>query len=216
MHHSNEIAQTQARYGARLANYWMHAAFLRVDEAKMAKSSGEFLRLAILADRGYEALAYRYLCLGAHYRGPLNFTWDGLDAAAIGLNRLRKAYRDAQGEGEPDDRAVAEFRAAVGNDLNVPKALAIAWSVARGSLSPGVRRATLALFDEVLGLDLNVVSRSAQVPDAVMALLGRREDARRVKDWAQADALRDEIFAAGYEIADSPEGVGLRSRAISR
>jgi cysteinyl-tRNA synthetase len=216
VHHSNEIAQASARYGTRLANYWMHAAFLQVDEKKMAKSTGGFVRLATLMEAGYDPVSYRYLCLGAHYRGPLNFTWEALDAAAAGLQRLRKAYRetvDAGPAGEPDAMAIAEFRAAASHDLNVPQALATAWAVARGPLPAATRRATLALFDEVLGLDLGAETATSQIPAEVQAMLDRREAARQARDWAEADTLRATILEAGYEIADSQAGVLLRSRA---
>jgi cysteinyl-tRNA synthetase len=215
VHHANEIAQSEACYGTHLANYWLHSAFLQIDEKKMSKSANEFLRLASLADRGYDPLAFRYLCLTAHYRGPLNFTWEALDAAAAGLERLRKVYREAQGEGEPDKVAVAEFRAAMTNDLNVSKALAVAWTVARSTLAAGVKRSTLQLFDEVLGLELGAEPRGTELAEPLRALLERREAARKAKDWALADALRDEIHAAGYEIADSPTGAVLCVRGKS-
>ena len=97
VHHTNEIAQTEARVGTRLANFWLHGYFLLSNDAKMAKSAGEFLRIPYLVDRGYDPLAYRYLCLTAHYRGQLNFTWDALDAAAVALDRMRNGvYRAAR------------------------------------------------------------------------------------------------------------------------
>lgn len=217
VHHSNEIAQASARYDTRLANYWMHAAFLQVDEKKMAKSSGGFVRLDTLVEAGYDPLSYRYLCLSAHYRGPLNFTWEALDAAAAGLRRLRKAYQNTAGEGpaEPDAAAVAEFRAAANQDLNIPQALAVAWAVARSPLPGAKRRATLALFDEVLGLDLGAVEVRSAIPPEVQALLDRRDAARKARDWAEADALRAAILQEGYEIADTQDGVQLRPRVDS-
>ncbi len=104
VHHSNEIAQTQARHGTRLANFWLHGAFLKTQDAKMSKSSGDFLRLQSLVEQGVDPLAYRYLCLGAHYRSSLNFTDDALRAAASGLARLRVTVHglgDADGEADP-------------------------------------------------------------------------------------------------------------------
>jgi cysteinyl-tRNA synthetase len=216
VHHSNEIAQTEARFGTRLANYWMHAAFLQVDEKKMAKSSGEFLTLASLVRLGYDPLAYRYLCLSAHYRGPLNFTLEALDAAASGLERLRHAFQGAKEDGKPDADAVADFRTAICNDLNMPQALAIAWTVARSTVPAPVRRATLALFDDVLGLQLAAAPERVHVPNAVQSMLEQREMARMARDWSRADALRNEILAAGYDVADSPDGVVLRRRSPAR
>jgi cysteinyl-tRNA synthetase len=125
VHHTNEIAQTEARVGTRLANFWMHGYFLLSNDAKMAKSAGEFLRLQTLIDRGYDPLAYRYLCLTAHYRSQLNFTWDALDAAATGLDRMRNGVFALGGGGEPDPHCLERFTAEINDDLNIPRALAI-------------------------------------------------------------------------------------------
>ncbi len=148
VHHTNEIAQTQARVGTRLANFWVHGYFLLLNDAKMAKSAGEFLRVQSLVDRGYDPLAFRYLCLTAHYRTQLNFTWDALDGAATGLDRMRAGFHALPDDGSaPDAGAVERCTAHLNDDLNVPRALAVAWEVLRGDLAPGVKRATLAAFD---------------------------------------------------------------------
>ena len=215
VHHSNEIAQASARYGTRLANYWMHAAFLQMDEKKMAKSTGDFVRLTTLVEAGHDPLTFRYFCLGAHYRSPLNFTREALDAAAAGLQRLRKAFQETEGAGpaEPDAAALADFCAAANQDLKIPQALAVAWAVARGPLPAATRRATLAIFDEVLGLDLGAAEVRSPIPSEVQALLERREVARQARNWGEADALRAAILEAGYEIEDAHEGAKLRPRA---
>ena len=144
VHHTNEIAQTEARVGTRLANFWMHGYFLVQNDAKMAKSAGEFLRVAALVDRGYDPLAFRYLCLTGHYRTQLNFTWEALDAAATGLARMRTTLHalatDASAVADAD--ALAQFATHVNDDLNTPRALALAWDVLRGDLPAGVKRAT--------------------------------------------------------------------------
>jgi cysteinyl-tRNA synthetase len=145
VHHTNEIAQTEARVGTRLANFWLHGYFLLSNDAKMAKSAGEFLRIPYLVERGYDPLAYRYLCLTAHYRGQLNFTWDALDAAAVALDRMRQGVYALRDAGEEDaDAALAErFTNELNDDLNVPRALAVAWETLRGDCAPAVKRATL-------------------------------------------------------------------------
>ena len=218
VHHTNEIAQTQARVGTRLANFWMHQYFLLQNDAKMAKSAGEFLRLDSLIERGYDPLAFRYLCLTAHYRGQLNFTWDALDSAAIALDRMRNgihSLRDA-GDADPDPALMERFGNEINDDLNVPRALAVAWEVLRGDLPPSVRRATLVAFDRVFGLELaSWMPKVEAVPDAVRALADARSAARTAKDWALADRLRGEIAAAGWEMEDRAEGYALKRRASS-
>jgi cysteinyl-tRNA synthetase len=215
VHHTNEIAQTEARCGTRLANFWLHGYFLLSNDAKMAKSAGEFLRLKALVDRGYDPLAYRYLCLTAHYRSQLNFTWEALDAAATGLERMRTgvyALRDAA-PGEPDAALIARFTAEVNDDLNLPRALAVAWEALRGTLPDGVRRATLLAFDAVFGLRLaDWAPRQEAVPPEIAALAEARLAARRAKDWAASDRLRADIQAAGWEIEDGPAGYALKRR----
>ena len=214
VHHTNEIAQTEARVGTRLANFWMHGYFLLENDSKMAKSAGEFLRLQALIDRGYDPLAFRYLCLTAHYRTQLNFTWDALDAAATGLDRMRNAFHGLpRGSAEPDAAATERLTAQINDDLNVPRALAVAWEVARGDMDPVVKRVTLAAFDRVLGLGVEAwTPRREEVPGHVQALADARAAARKARDWKEADRLRQELHAAGWEMADRPDGYDLRRR----
>ncbi|WP_323118252.1 cysteine--tRNA ligase [Burkholderia alba] len=211
VHHSNEIAQTQAAHGTRLANFWLHGHFLTVDAAKMSKSSGEFLRMQTLIERGIDPLAYRYLCLTAHYRSPLRFTWEALDAAQIALDRLRALYSRWPEGGDADPDWVARFAAEIDQDLNLPRALALAWELARGVLPAATRRATLDRFDTVLGLDLRAWRpRDAQVPDEIRALADARRAARDACDWARADELRDRLAACGWQALDGKDGQQLR------
>ena len=214
VHHTNEIAQTEARVGTRLANFWMHGYFLLSNDAKMAKSAGEFLRIQALVERGYDPLAYRYLCLTAHYRSQLNFTWDALDAAAIGLDRMRRAVHALPARGEPDPSYLERFTGLVNDDLNIPKALAMAWELLRGDLADRtVTRATLLAFDSIFGLGLEAWRPPVEtVPEAVNALAAARAAARTAKQWAEADRLRAELHAAGWEMEDRGDGYLLRRR----
>jgi len=214
VHHTNEIAQTEARVGTRLANFWMHGYFLLEGDAKMAKSAGEFLRLKALTDRGYDPLAYRYLCLTAHYRSQLNFTFDALDAAATALDRMRRAFHALPAGGTPDAAYVDRFTSEINDDLNIPKALAIAWELARGErIDPSTAKATLAAFDRVFGLGLEAWQpKQEAVPETVHALAAARAAARAAKNWAEADRLRAELHAAGWEMEDKPEGYALKRR----
>ena len=213
VHHTNEIAQTEARVGTRLANFWLHGYFLLADDAKMAKSAGEFLRLKSLTDRGYDPIAYRYLCLTAHYRSQLNFTWDALDAAATALDRMRRGFHGLPGGGAPDTAYLERFSSEVNDDLNVPRALALAWELLRGGAAPATRKATLAAFDRVLGLGLGTWRpKEEAIPETVRALAAARAAAREAKQWAEADRLRAELQAAGWEVEDGPDGYALRRR----
>lgn len=210
VHHSNEIAQTQARYGTRLANFWMHGHFLTLDAAKMSKSSGDFLRLQSLTERGVDPLAYRYLCLSAHYRSKLRFNHEALDAAQAALDRLRKAYASWPAGGTADADYVARFNAEVNQDLNVPRALAVLWEVVRSDLPVATRRATVDAFEPVLGLRLAQWRLDAfEIPADVTTLAQEREKARAAKDWAEADRLREILRTQGWQIKDGADGQQL-------
>lgn len=211
VHHTNEIAQTQACYGTRLANFWMHGYFLQLTEAKMSKSSGDFLRLQILIDRGYDPLAYRYYCLNSHYRSKLNFNWEGMEAATTAVNRLRQAVYEMGSAGPPDEAMADRFQAQINDDLNMPRALALAWEVVKGELPAATKKGTLLLFDRVLGLGLAEWEPAPEVvPDEVWQLVAQRQAARAEKNWAEADRLRQQITAAGYEVQDTSEGAKVR------
>jgi cysteinyl-tRNA synthetase len=215
VHHTNEIAQTEARVGTRLANFWMHGYFLLANDAKMAKSAGEFLRLEALVARGYDPLAFRYLCLTGHYRTQLNFTWDALDAAATGLARMRSGFHALRDQTTcaPDEQLLARFTAEVNDDLNAPRALALAWETLRGDAPGAVKRATLARFDDVFGLNLATWQPAAEeIPADVAALARARADARKAKDWAKADRLRAELHSAGFEMEDRADGYAVKRR----
>ena len=213
VHHSNEIAQSEASHGTKLANFWMHGYFLQVDNAKMAKSSGEFLRLAVLIERNYDPLAYRYLCLTAHYRSNLSFSWNSLDGAQTALNRLRDASVEWGEPGEPDADYLDRFTGFVNDDLNTARAMALTWDMVRGDLPPATKKATLLQFDRVFGLRLSEWQPAEVViPDNVFALVEARQTARAEKRWEDADALRDQVQALGFEIEDTREGPQVRPK----
>ncbi|MGI4856050.1 MAG: CysS/YqeB C-terminal domain-containing protein, partial [Janthinobacterium lividum] len=216
VHHSNEIAQTQAAHGTRLANFWMHGHFLTLDaDVKMSKSGGNFVRLETLRRRGVDPIAYRYLCLTAHYRSNLRFSWVSLEAAQTTLNRLRQLYFGWPDGGGADTDFVARFDAEVNEDLNFPKALAVLWELVRSDLPPATLKATVDSFDLLLGLGLRDWQPVAQdIPADIQALLGERERARREKDWAKADAIRKTLNAQGWTVKDGKEGQRLARLAL--
>jgi cysteinyl-tRNA synthetase len=213
VHHPNEIAQTEACHHTHLANFWMHGYFLQLDAAKMAKSSGDFLRLQTLIDRGYDPMAYRLFCLNAHYRAKLNFTWESLDGAATALHRLRLTAYELGQPGLIDEHYAQRFKECVNDDLNTSRALALTWELIKSELPAATKKAALLHFDGVLGLrlaDWQPIEES--IPEAITALGQQRDQARAEKRWKDADALRTQIVAAGYDIDDTPQGTRLRSR----
>lgn len=213
VHHSNEIAQCEVAHGTRLANYWLHGYFLETDREKMSKSSGEFLRLQSLRDRDIDPLAYRYLCLTAHYRSDLKFTWESLDSAAVALGRLRQAAAQGGDGGAVDGGWFQRFRDEMCSDLNTPKALAVLWGAVKADLSAADRRATLLAMDDLLGLDLaNWQPDAEEIPDAVKGLLAEREAARADRNWARADEIRDVVQDMGFDIEDGPHGSTAKRR----
>ena len=178
----------------------------------MSKSSGDFLRLDSLVGQGVDPLAYRYLCLGAHYRSSLNFTDEALRAAASGLARLRVAVHGlGEAAGEADAAWLARFMICINDDLNYPRALAVAWELLKSALPDGVKKATMGRFDAALGLGL-LAWRPAQVevPPQVQAWMEERAGARAQRQWAEADRWRALARAAGYEIEDTPQGQQAR------
>jgi cysteinyl-tRNA synthetase len=214
VHHPNEIAQTEAAHGTRLANFWMHGYFLQIDEARMGKSEGNFLRLETLIDRGYDPLIWRFFCLGAHYRAKLTFTWESLDAAATALQRLRTSVHGWGAPGAVDPEFLRRFRVEVEDDLNMPRALAVTWDLVRSDLDPAARKATVIEFDRVLGLGLGSWQpRAETIPDEIMRLVEERQRARQERRYKDADAVRDQIRAQGYEVEDTPSGPLVRSRS---
>ena len=214
VHHPNEIAQTQACHGTRLANFWIHGYFLQLDGLKMSKSSSGFLRLQTILDRGYDPLVFRYFCLGGHYRAKITFNWQAMDGAAIALQRLRTAVAQWPDPTEPDETYVTQFTNQINDDLNMPRALAVMWNLVKSDLPAGGKKATLLVFDQILGLGIDTWQAEAEppIPEAVQTLVGQRQEARANKAWQQADALRDQIAAAGYDVVDTPNGPELKRR----
>ncbi|MEJ5975470.1 cysteine--tRNA ligase [Novosphingobium sp. PS1R-30] len=227
IHHPNEIAQNQAfccTNGLDLAknsgaNVWMHNNFLVERSGKMSKSSGEFLRLQLLIDKGYHPLAYRMMCLQAHYRSELEFSWEGLGAALTRLKRMVIAVAQLKERGVVAEQAGAKFApflerfdVAVADDLNTAVALTVFDEVlALKKVDAGEKLAALAAMDAVLGLglldldraELRLRPKAAAISEAeIEAVIARRKEARAAKDFAASDALRDELAAQGVEVMD--------------
>jgi len=221
IHHPNEIAQNQAfcHSDASGANIWMHNNFLVERSGKMSKSSGEFLRLQLLIDKGYHPLAYRMMCLQAHYRSELEFSWEGLGAALTRLKRMvmaveRLQERQSSGQGGKigTDKYDQAFADAISDDLNTPEAIAILELVfGVTAIAPTDALQTVQNMDSVLGLNLLTLTRSdlrlrpksAAITEVeIETTLARRKQARADKDFATSDTLRDELAAKGVEVMD--------------
>ncbi len=216
VHHTNEVAQSECGLGVHpWVPTWMHNEFLSLDKEKMSKSKGHIFVLDGLIERGFDPMAYRYFFLQAHYRQQQRYTEEAMEAADIGLKRLyRNVIEVREAEGEPDRSKIApyedRFRQALHDDLNAPRALAVAWEVAKSKdLSPADKKALLLDFDRVLGLgfaDVELPETVQETDPRIDALVAARQSARANKDFGEADRIRDELLAEGITIEDSPEG----------
>ena len=216
VHHENEIAQNEALTGKKSVNYWVHGEFMLVNNGKMSKSLGNTYRISDLEERGYKALDFRYFCLNTHYRKKLNFTFEGLDAAKAAYARLlAQVYKHktakASGDTALAEKYLEQFRQAIDDDLNVPLALGILWTMMKETPAKELYTAALE-FDKVLGLDLDKAEapkeeeQKTDAPQEVIALCEERKAAKAAKDWAKADKLRADIAAMGYTVVDTKEG----------
>ena len=203
VHHTNEIAQTEAARGTRLANFWMHGYFLRLKEDKMSKSSGSFITLQTILDYGFEPLVYRYFLLGSHYRTQITFSWDGLEAAKTSLTRLYELAFEWGDPGQVHRPTLKAIQKDLNDDLAMPKALATLWQMVKSDLAPSEKKATLLEFDKVLGLDIeNWNPKKLDIPEEVEKLVKERSRARKEKRWEEADEIREKISSLGYNIKD--------------
>ncbi len=213
-HHTNEIAQSEAAYGTSLANYWMHGEFLTVDQNRMGKSVGNFITLADLEKRQVDPLAYRYFVLGAHYRSPLNFTWEAVEGAQRSLKNLRRmiaVLKASKNTGVNNLGAATDlyrkFSEALNDDLNTPRALAVLWKTVKSESIPAKTKLKFLMdFDKVLGLNMKKTPPIVRMPKNITKLVQERELFRRNKQFVQSDSLRKEISGLGYSIDDTPLG----------
>jgi cysteinyl-tRNA synthetase len=217
VHHTNEIAQSEAATGKQFVRYWLHCAFLLVDGQKMSKSLGNLFTLDDLMARGYDPMIFRYLLHTVHYRKQINFTWESLAAAKSALSSLRTALAEWPDGGLADASMVGEFHNRINDDLDMPTAVALLWEVTKGDLPSEVKKATLIEFDKVLGLQF-VHSKSGrininEVPAEVQTLLKDREQARNQKNWSESDRLRDKIRSLGYVVEDARDGIQIKRSA---
>ena len=227
VHHTNEIAQSEAATGKKWVNYWLHGEFLVLKKAKMSKSKGNFLTLSTLKEKGYDPLDYRYFCLSAHYRSQLQFGFEVMDSAKSGrrglmdrVARIREEFRkEADKRADSVDRKKANnyiksFEENISQDLNVPKALAELWGITKDSSIPASAKYPVILkMDKVLGLKLDTAElEKMDLSDDVKALVEEREQARRKKDYKRADEIRNILSERGIILEDTPQGVKWRKK----
>lgn len=206
VHHTNEIAQSEAASGKKFVNYWVHHAFLLVDGQKMSKSLGNYITVQDVEKKGFDPVALRYLYLQTHYRQEMNFTWEALEGSQKALERLRLIVS----EYEPPKVGCAEyeerFNDAINNDLNMPEALAIVHELIKSDYPGHAKAESLKKFDEILGLDLfketSKKQQEIRIPDNVQKLIKEREELRKQKRFHLADQLRNKIKKIGWEVHD--------------
>ena len=221
-HHTNEIAQSEAYLGHEWCPQWFHVHHLNTTGGKMSKSKGEFLTVSLLEEKGYDPLVYRLFCLQSHYRKALTFTWENLDNSAAAYEKLVKRVAALSEEGKADEKAMKpyleQFQAALDNDLNTSLAVTALYDVLKASVNDATKRALIARFDEVLGLDLLGHAAALREQEAapaqggegdaqIEALIAQRAQAKADKNWAEADRIREELKTQGIELIDTKEGV---------
>lgn len=224
-HHTNEIAQSEAYLGHEWCNYWFHVHHLNTEGGKMSKSKGEFLTVSLLEEKGYDPLVYRFFCLQSHYRKSLVFSWENLDNAKLAYEKLAaKVAGVLDGSGEIDEAKSAElkkkFTDAMGNDLNTALAVTAVYDVLKADISNAAKLALIKDFDKVLSLGLvesagKISAKSEDeeaLPEEVAALAKQRKAARKEKNFALADELRDKITALGYVITETREGTKITKK----
>ncbi|MBE5875023.1 MAG: cysteine--tRNA ligase [Lachnospiraceae bacterium] len=216
-HHTNEIAQSEAYLGHKWCNYWFHVHHLNDQSGKMSKSKGEFLTVSLLEEKGYDPLAYRFFCLQSHYRKPLVFSYEALDQATGTYKKLKKRIAELDRDGAVDNDAVKEYKAkfveAVGNDVNTSMGITLVYDVLKAELNGATKRAIIESFDYVLSLDLLKAEATeetgvdAELEAYVLAKIEERKAAKKEKNFALADAIRNELLEKGIVLEDTREGV---------
>lgn len=209
-HHENEIAQNKGACGKNPAHYWIHGEYLLINGGKMSKSLGNTYLIDDIIARGYSPLAYRLFNYSCHYRGKLNFTWEGIESANTSLIRLREGYqKHLNGNSDISDEIIADmenrFHQAINDDMNMPLALSVVWEAVKyPEKSPKIAQ-LLKKFDTVLGIKIDEVQET-KIPQEILDLVEERKQARSDKNWNESDRLRDLIAEKGYIVKDTKDG----------
>lgn len=209
-HHENEVAQNKGACGKNPAHYWIHGEYLLINGGKMSKSLGNTYLIDDIIARGYSPLAYRLFNYSCHYRGKLNFTWEGIESANTSLIRLREGYqKHLNGNSDISDEIIADmenrFHQAINDDMNMPLALSVVWEAVKyPEKSPKIAQ-LLKKFDTVLGIKIDEVQET-KIPQEILDLVEERKQARSDKNWSESDRLRDLIAEKGYIVKDTKDG----------
>ena len=218
-HHTNEIAQSESFVGHKWCNYWFHVHHLNDKSGKMSKSNGDFLTVSLLTEKGYNPLVYRLFCLQSHYRKPLEFSYEVLDNMVAAYDKLVKRIASLQQEGAVEEEKYNEYRAkfeeALCNDMNTSMAVTVLYDMLKADMSDATKFALVKSFDEVLSLNLATAHAQkeqgngidAELESYVLAKIEERKAAKKEKDFAKADAIRNELLEKGIVLEDTREGV---------
>ncbi len=225
-HHTNEIAQSEALIGHNWCNYWFHVHHLNINSGKMSKSKGEFLTVSLLESKGYSPLVYRFFCLLSHYRKSLVFSYENLDNAKVAFDKLlaKIAPLTLDNSGEIDsaefDRLKKAFSDAMDNDLNTSLGVTALYDVLKSTTNAKTKLALIEDFDKVLSLDLLAQAKKIaensdaeqELPAEILELAEKRKEARKAKDFALADQLRDQITDLGFVIEETRQGTKITKK----
>lgn len=214
-HHENEIAQSRGKCGKIPAKYWMHGEYLLINGGKMSKSLGNAYLVKDFKDRGYDPIVYKLFSYSCHYRNKLNFTWEGIEATAKSLERLRNSYQtnlngndELTSQDKENLKNIEEnFHKAINDDLNMPLAMSFVWEAAKYEKKNLEVAKLLQKFDTVLGIKIDEISSKHEIPEEILNLIEQRKQARQIKDWSKSDELRDLIAQKGYIVKDTKDGM---------
>ena len=212
-HHENEIAQSKGACGKNPARYWMHGEYLLIDGGKMSKSLGNVYLIDDIIKRGYDPITYRLFNFSCHYKGKLNFTWDGIEAASVALTRLRDGYqKHLEGTENVSDEVIEDlenrFHKAINDDLNMTLAMSVVWEAIKYPTKSEKIAKLLEKFDTVLGIKITE-KKEEKIPQEIWDLVEKRKIARNEKNWTESDRLREIIMNKGYSVKDTKDGVEI-------
>ena len=211
-HHTNEIAQSEAYLGHKWCNYWVHGEHLNDKSGKMSKSKGDILTVSTLEKEGYNPLSYRYMCLESHYRKPLLFTYEALGQAENAYKKVKNRVSLLKDEGELDEGTVNtyldKFKDALSDDMNTAMALTVLYEVLKLDTSDKTKKQLVMEFDKVLSLDL-LKDDIIDIDQRIVKLIEKRNEAKKNKDYAEADRIRDYLESIGFRLIDSREGTTI-------